>query len=371
MKRPVRVLVVDDSAFMRKILTELLASDPGIEVVATARDGVDGVKKALELRPDVITLDIEMPRLDGYGTLRELMQQCPTPVVTVSSHTRSGAEATIRALTLGAVDVVAKPSGSISLDMHRVRDELVNKVLAAATATVRQRRVLAELPPLQGQREAAAAAGTKPPLQRPRPEAGIATRIAVIGCSTGGPGALHQVIPRLPSDLPLGILVVQHMPPGFTRSLANRLDEISAISVKEAEEGDLIQHGRVLIAPGGQHMLVGPGGRIKLDQGPPLHGVRPAVDPTLESAVREYGSRILVAILTGMGFDGAKGAMAVKKAGGLCVAEAASTCVVYGMPRAVVEMGLADSVVPIQEVASAIVQYARGGASGSEGLGPA
>ncbi|MCG0238034.1 MAG: chemotaxis response regulator protein-glutamate methylesterase [Firmicutes bacterium] len=361
--RPVRVLVIDDSAFMRKVLTELLSSDPGIAVVGTARDGVDGVQKALQLRPDVITLDVEMPRLDGYGTLKELMEKCPTPVVMVSSHTRAGAEATIRALALGAVDVVAKPSGPISLDMHKVRDELVRKVRAAAGAAVRPRRVLAELPPLEGRR-------IRAPGVRPQGEAGVASRLVVIGCSTGGPGALHQVLPRLPADLPVGILVVQHMPPGFTRSLAERLNEISAIAVKEAEEGDPILPGQALVAPGGYHMLVGPGGRVRLDQSPPVHGVRPAVDPTLESAVREYGGRVLAAILTGMGYDGARGALAVKKAGGLCVAEDASTCVVYGMPRAVVTMGLADAVLPIHEVAAAIVRYARGEAIAREGVRP-
>lgn len=348
---------------MRKVLTELLSSDPGIAVVGTARDGVDGVQKALQLRPDVITLDVEMPRLDGYGTLKELMEKCPTPVVMVSSHTRAGAEATIRALALGAVDVVAKPSGPISLDMHKVRDELVRKVRAAAGAAVRPRRVLAELPPLEGRR-------IRAPGVRPQGEAGVASRLVVIGCSTGGPGALHQVLPRLPADLPVGILVVQHMPPGFTRSLAERLNEISAIAVKEAEEGDPILPGQALVAPGGYHMLVGPGGRVRLDQSPPVHGVRPAVDPTLESAVREYGGRVLAAILTGMGYDGARGALAVKKAGGLCVAEDASTCVVYGMPRAVVTMGLADAVLPIHEVAAAIVRYARGEAIAREGVRP-
>lgn len=359
MGRQVRVLVVDDSAFMRRIISDLLAGDPEITVAGTARDGQDGVEKVLSLRPDVVTMDVEMPRLDGYGALKELMARCPTPVVMVSSHTRAGAEATIRALTLGAVDFLAKPSGSISLDMATVRDELLAKVKAAAGAVVRPRRVLAELPPLRREARPVPAAPL-PGLLPPR-------RLVVIGCSTGGPGALHQIIPRLPADLPAGVLVVQHMPPGFTRSLAQRLDEISAIRVKEAEEGDAILAGQVLLAPGGRHMVLGGQDRIRLTDEPPVHGVRPAVDPTLEAAIPLYGPRLLGVVLTGMGFDGARGVAALKKAGGLCIAEHPSTCVVYGMPRAVVEMGLADQVLPVHEIPAAIVRFAREEAPGSTG----
>lgn len=357
MGRQVRVLVVDDSAFMRRIIAELLASDPDVTVIATARDGADGVEKALALRPDVITMDIEMPRLDGYGALRELMSRCPTPVVMVSSHTRAGAEATIRALALGAVDFLAKPSGSISLDMATVRDELVAKVKAAAGAIVRFRRVLAELPPLKR---------TAPPAAVPVVDPAF-RRLVIIGCSTGGPGALHQIIPRLPADLPAAVLVVQHMPAGFTRSLAQRLDEISAIRVKEAEDGDGVLPGHVLLAPGGYHMVLAGRERIRLTADPPVHGVRPAVDPTLASAVPFYAPRLLGVILTGMGFDGARGIAGLKKAGGQCIAEHASTCVVYGMPRAVVEMGLADQVLPVQEISTAIVRFVRAEPPGTAG----
>lgn len=346
--RPIRVLVVDDSAFMRRIISQLLGSEPDIEVVGTARDGLDGVEKALALAPDVITLDIEMPRLDGYGALREIMRQRPTPVVMVSSHTREGAEATIRALAMGAVDVLAKPSGPISLDMATVRADLVRKVRAAAGAKVRYRRALAELPRLARPKD--------PPAPGPAPVAEAAGQVVVIACSTGGPGALHQVVPRLPADLGAGVLVVQHMPPGFTRSLANRLDEISPIAVREAEEGDPVLPGQVLIAPGGLHMTVTPGRRVHLTDDPPVHGVRPAADPLLESAAQVFGSRVLAVVLTGMGYDGARGAYAVKRAGGRCVAEHESTCVVYGMPRAVVEMGLADEVLPVHEIAGAIAR---------------
>ncbi|HYF95493.1 MAG TPA: chemotaxis response regulator protein-glutamate methylesterase [Symbiobacteriaceae bacterium] len=351
--KPIRVLVVDDSAFMRKILTDLLQTDPAITVIGTARDGLDGVQKFTALQPDVITLDIEMPNLDGYGTLREIMARRPTPVVMVSSLTREGAEATVRALALGAVDFVAKPSGSISLNMHVTRDELVAKVKAAAGATPRYRRVLGELPPLRRETKV-----ERPPLHD---LAVLPRRLVVIGCSTGGPGALHQIIPKLPADLAAGVLVVQHMPPGFTKSLAGRLDEISAIPVREAQEGDRVVSGRVLVAPGGYHMSISPDGTVRLNQDPPMHGVRPAVDKTLESVIPIWNQHVVGVILTGMGYDGAKGMVGVKKHGGRTIAEDASTCVVYGMPKVVAEMGAADQVLPVHDIADAIVRLVREG----------
>jgi two-component system, chemotaxis family, protein-glutamate methylesterase/glutaminase len=351
--RPIRVLVVDDSAFMRKVLSDLMQTDPAITVIGTARDGLDGVQKFTTLQPDVVTLDIEMPNLDGYGTLREIMAKRPTPVVMVSSLTREGAEATVRALALGAVDFVAKPSGSISLNMHVTRDELVAKVKAAAGATPRYRRVLGELPPLR--REAKV---DRPVIRDIGP---LPRKLVLIGCSTGGPGALHQIIPRLPGDLAAAVLVVQHMPPGFTRSLAGRLDEISAIPVKEAAEGDRLQSGHVLVAPGGFHMTVGSDGLIRLNQDPPVHGVRPAVDKTFESVIPLFGQHLVGVILTGMGYDGAKGMVGVKKHGGRTIAEDASTCVVYGMPKVVAEMGAADQVLPVHEIADAIGRLVREG----------
>lgn len=348
MARPIRVLVVDDSAFMRKVISDILSADPDLEIVATARDGQDGVEKALSLQPDVVTLDVEMPKLDGFGVLREIMSRRPTPVVMVSSLTQEGAEATIRALALGAVDFVGKPSGSISLNMVVVREELVQKVKAAAGATPRYRHQALELPPV-----------VKPAAPRPSVAGAFHrssnNRLVVIGCSTGGPGALHQIIPRLPADLPAPVLVVQHMPPNFTRSLADRLNEVSRVTVKEAAQGDPLVCGQVLVAPGGYHMTVSEAGRVELNQDPPQHGVRPAVDVTLHSVVPRYGNRLVGVILTGMGYDGAKGMMALKKAGGRTIAEDASTCVVYGMPKVVVELGAADQVLPVFDIADGIV----------------
>jgi two-component system chemotaxis response regulator CheB len=352
MAQQLRVLIVDDSAFMRKILTDLLQSDPTVVVVGTARDGEDAIEKCLTLLPDVITLDIEMPRLDGYGALREIMARRPTPVVMVSSLTQEGTEATVRALALGAVDFVAKPSGAISLNMHVTRNELLVKVKTASSATPRYRRVLEDLPGMH--RVQTWPLHSQGALKWPR-------RLVVIGCSTGGPGALHQVIPRLPADLAAAVLVVQHMPAGFTRSLAQRLDEISAIPVREAADGERVLEGQVLIAPGGQHLLVNAQGCVQLSLDPQLHGVRPAVDKTFESVVPLWGAAVIGVVLTGMGYDGAKGMVSVKRIGGRTLAEDASTCVVYGMPKVVAEMGAADQVLPVQSIADAIVRLVREG----------
>lgn len=340
----IRVLVVDDSAFMRKVISDFIQQEPDLVLVGTARDGQDALEKVAALKPHVVTLDVEMPRMDGLAALREMVRRFQVAVVMVSSLTQEGAETTIKALALGAVDFVGKPSGSISLDMDKVRNDLLHKVRLAARAKVGHRKLPLHLAPRN----------KKPAL--PAPAGPAADRLVVIGCSTGGPGALHQVIPRLPAQLAAGVIVVQHMPPGFTRSLATRLDELSSLSVREAADGDVIAPGVVYVAPGGAHLLVEKDGRLSINHDPPLHGVRPAVDKTLEAAVRIYGSRCLGVIMTGMGYDGAKGVMELKKAGGRVIAEHESTCVVYGMPKVVVEMGNADRVVPVTEIAAAVVE---------------
>lgn len=340
----VRVLVVDDSAFMRKVISDLLSADPSIEVVGVARDGVEALAQAANLRPDVVTLDVEMPKMDGLAALAELVGEFRLPVVMVSSLTQAGADTTVRALATGAVDFVPKPSGSISIDMHKAGQELRRKVKAAATARVRS----AAAPPVPRR--------VTPQLSAPRFISARSRRVVVIGCSTGGPGALHQVMPALPGDLGAGVLIVQHMPPHFTRSLAERLDELSALRVREAQAGDPVVDNQALLAPGGYHMTVTPDGCIALDQEAALHGVRPAVDRTLESAAVIFGKACLGVIMTGMGYDGARGIAALKRAGGRAIAEAESSCVVYGMPRVVVEMGNADRVVPLSEIAPSIVE---------------
>ncbi|MHB1415593.1 MAG: protein-glutamate methylesterase/protein-glutamine glutaminase [Chloroflexota bacterium] len=339
--RPIRVLVTDDSAFMRQRLRSLLDGDSAVEVVATARDGVDCLAKVREFRPDVVTMDIEMPRLDGLSTLGRLMAEQPVPVVMVSSFTKAGADATVRALALGAVDFVAKPSGSISLDIHKVGDELLVKVKQAAAARVGRKA------PAARPHEAAGSSG--------QPSPGRA-RVVVVGSSTGGPRALYELIPRLPADLAAGVVIVQHMPAGFTHSLAQRLDEVSPLTVKEAQAGDRIRPGLALLAPGGYHLTVDKAGTVMLDRKPPVNGVRPAVDVTLTAVVGAFGGGCLAVILTGMGTDGSRGATLLRAANGAVIAEHESTCVVYGMPRAVVEAGHADAVLPLERIAAEIVR---------------
>lgn len=350
MGKAVRALIVDDSAFMRHTLGNLLGSDPDIEVVDTARDGIDALEKLGLLDVDIVTLDVEMPRLDGLATLERIMRERPLPVVMVSSFTRQGADATIRALALGAVDFVCKPSGSISLDMHSVREELLVKVKHAAK--VRPSRPRAA--------EAAAEPRTKEKSWAEKPGSGL-VRVVAIGSSTGGPKALHEVLPRFGKGFPVPIVIVQHMPPGFTRSLAEHLDQVSPLTVSEAQNGDVLSPGRAFVAPGDFHLTVRRGGVIELNQGPAVHGVRPSVDVALESLADAYGASCLAVILTGMGSDGAQGALRIKTAGGHVLAEHESTCVVYGMPRSAVENGAADRAVPLFQMASAIEQVVRHG----------
>ncbi len=330
--RPVRVLVVDDSAFMRKIIADMLCSDPGLVVAGVARDGVEALEQAAALAPDVITLDVEMPRLDGLSTLARLMAEQPRPVVMVSSVTQRGANATLRALTLGAVDFVAKPSGAISLDMNRTRDELIQKVKAASQVG-RGRLRLPPYPP---------AATALPPAGRSKVVGGELTRLVVVAASTGGPGALNRLLSRLQGRLRAGLVVVQHMPPHFTRSLAEHLDQVSDLTVREAAAGDQVRDGLVLIAPGGHHLRLEADARVVLDDGPARHGVRPAADVTLESVPPALIPITRVVVLTGMGSDGAQGARWLADRGVTVWAQDEASAVVYGMPRAVAELGVVE-----------------------------
>ncbi len=339
MAAPVRVLVCDDSPLLRRVLRDLL-SDGGLEVVGEARDGVELIAKVEELSPDVVTLDVEMPRRDGLAGLRELMRVRPTPVVMVSTLTGQGSAASVAALTAGAVDVIEKPAQRLDpAGWAATRDELVRKLTAAARART---AALARAP------------------RAARPGAALATRSAagsrlvVIATSTGGPRALQAVIPHLPSPLGAGVLVVQHMPPGFIGSLAQRLDAVSRLEVREARDGDEIRPDRVLIAPGGRHLEVSSVGRVRLSDAPPIGALRPRADVTLTTAARHYGSRLVVAVLTGMGDDGTAGARDVRAAGGTVIAEDESTCVVWGMPRAIVAAGLQEAVVPLDAMPLAI-----------------
>jgi two-component system chemotaxis response regulator CheB len=340
---PIRVLVVDDSAFMRRVIGEAIASQADMVLVGVAHSGLDALLKIEQLQPDVVTLDVEMPEMDGLTALRHLMARYPRPVVMLSTQTQQGAATTLRALSIGAVDFVPKPSGSVSLDFHRVRDDLIHKVRIASTARVR----------------AHASVGV-PTAAASVPRAFVSRtsgfeRLVVIGSSTGGPRALGSLVPALPRDGKTAYLIVQHMPAGFTRSLAERLDTASALDVREAEHGDRLAADAVLVAPGDHHVKVTSTGSIELDDGPRVHGVRPSVDVCLETLPAHFAPLTVVAILTGMGHDGGAGAVLIHERGGYVLAEDESTCVVWGMPRAVVDRGVADRVVPLDGMAEAIV----------------
>ncbi|GAB4325101.1 MAG: chemotaxis response regulator protein-glutamate methylesterase [Dehalococcoidia bacterium] len=337
-----RVLIVDDSPFMRRALERQLAEAPDVTVVGKATDGLEAVKLALELRPDVITMDVEMPRMDGIQAVTEIMQAVPTPIVMVSTLTKEGAEVTLRALEAGAVEYVAKPSG-LSHDIVGLGDQLRAAVFRASHARVRRMRPKPQ--------------PVAPPPSMVRAGGGHPSRqIVVIGSSTGGPPALTDVIPRLPGNFPAGVLVVQHMPRGFTEALSRRLDAQSPLEVREAQPGDAIAAGTVLVAPGDYHMTVTHDRRVAINQDPPRHGVRPSVDVTLESVARVYGRDATVAILTGMGKDGAAGCVQVENAGGQVFVQDEDSCVVYGMPKVAKEWTTRARQVTLAHMADALVR---------------
>jgi two-component system chemotaxis response regulator CheB len=356
--KTINVLVVDDSATIRAVLCRELAADPRINVLGFARDGIDALEKIPALKPDVITLDIEMPRLNGLDALTRIMRECPTPVVMVSSLTQEGADATLNALELGAVDFVAKPVNGGIASVHGVIEELCTKIKHAAGARLRPPSASALL-----KRTAAAGQPPGPPPARAAIDAAKwQKKLVVIGSSTGGPQALRTVLSSFPADTGVPILIVQHMPPGFTRALAERLNDMGPLRVKEARPGSKVEPGLALMAPGGFHMVLKHNGTVDLNQDPQECGVRPALNVTMESAVKVCGRDVVAAVLTGMGHDGTRGAGLIKQAGGEVVVEAESTCVVYGMPRSIVEAGFADQIVPLPQIAGAVARRCRAGA---------
>jgi two-component system, chemotaxis family, protein-glutamate methylesterase/glutaminase len=398
--KAIRVLIVDDSAFVRKALSTMLQSEPDIEVVGLANNGKEAVEKAAELQPDIITMDVEMPVMSGLEALRIIMEQNPTPVLMISSVTTEGAEATMEALSLGAIDFIPKQS-TLTIQ-QTMRDELVSKVKAITQNSVKSRmnsrpsllgltfRKSTSAPAAKQEDQAAerlslqeriarrrqqsmensdssssgamqTSSSQQPkPLHevhltgRKRPSPGNA-KIVVLGVSTGGPLALHQVVPRLPKEFPVGMLIVQHMPAHFTKSLADRLNTLSHVTVREAQDGDILEQGMVLIAPGGYHMKIGRDQRtvhVTPEPSETLH--RPSVDITVESVVEYFGGQAVGVIMTGMGRDGCAGLKKLNAKGGYVIAQDEESCVVYGMPKAVVDEGIADEVQSLEHLAESI-----------------
>ncbi len=338
MSKNIRVLIVDDSLFMRAAIAKTLAGGP-FEVVGQAKDGTEALAQIAKLHPDVVTMDFNMPGMNGAETVRAIMQQRPTAVVMFSAHTKQGAKETFDALAAGAVDFVTKPAGEVSVDLSKIADELKSKLVAAAQA--RPRAAIATVPSRPSGNIA---------IPRSTLTGGL-PRLCVIAISTGGPAALSEVIPALPADLRVAIVVVQHMPAGFTAALAERLDAASRVSVREAQAGDRPLAGGVLIAPGDRHLEFDERGMVILTDGPQVNGCRPAADVTMMSAAKIYGRRTLGVVMTGMGKDGAAGALAIKKVEGKTAAQDQLTSVIYGMPKAAVEAGAIDEVVPLGDIA--------------------
>jgi two-component system chemotaxis response regulator CheB len=342
----VRVLIVDDSAFMRNTLSSMISSDPEIEVIGFAKDGAEAVDKVAQLKPDLVTLDVEMPRMDGIEALRQIMDKTPVPVLMVSSLTNEGAKVTLEALDIGAVDYVPKNLSDLSINIVKIKDILIDKIKIIGRKGLVVRRNIAPPQPIQIPESKNYASSRK-------------VGIVVIGSSTGGPKALQNIIMSMPDNFPVPILIAQHMPATFTGPFADRLNHLSAIHVKEAEKGEPIRKGTVYIAHGGGHMNII---RKKItetiiDTTAESNGYiyRPSVDYLMLSAAENFSGQVLGVILTGLGNDGTKGMKEIKNRGGRTIAENEATCVVFGMPKSAIAAGAADKVVPLDEIAGEII----------------
>lgn len=372
----IRVLVVDDSASMRKALSMMIAVRGEIEVIATARDGQEAIEMVKRLRPDLVTMDIEMPRLDGVSAVKTIMAEAPCPVIMVSSMTTEGARATLEALAAGAVDFIPKQMSVFSGEGSGIGSELIDKIRSIVEAT-RLRGTGRSEANDSVPRSASPRVGDVPVrgnATRAESESFVyrRARLLAIGVSTGGPAALQHLIPMLPRDFPVPVVIVQHMPPKFTRSLALRLDCMSPLEVVEAEEGMEVQPGRVIVARGDRHLTF----RRENDatyaalSSTPVTVHRPSADVTFEAAARGFAGRVLAVVMTGMGRDGCAGAQVIKQMGGKVVAQAADSCAVYGMPRAIVEAHLADTIVPLAELAPTLIRAVCGPGAIRSGLPP-
>ncbi|HEU6435940.1 MAG TPA: chemotaxis response regulator protein-glutamate methylesterase [Nitratidesulfovibrio sp.] len=369
----ITVVVVDDSAFMRKALSSMLEKDPEISVVAVGRDGEEGLELVRKHNPDVVTLDIEMPRMDGLSALRRIMMEMPRPVLMVSSLTTEGAESTLKALELGAVDFIPKQLSKVSLDIVRIEDELREKVKEISRRKFLRTPRALRFPRTGGDGGVSASAGVPSqagsggtpvggggaPRSVVTPRVGRPVRdIVAIGVSTGGPPAVQKVLSQLPADFPASILIAQHMPAAFTGPFAKRLDGVCRIAVKEAENGERLRPGTAYIAPGGKHLRVDQKismMEVVVTTEPAEALYKPSANVLIESVAQAMGRRTLGVILTGMGSDGLEGVRVLKQKGGRALAQSDATCVVYGMPKAIVDAGLADEIIDIDDMASAIM----------------
>jgi len=353
--KKIRVLVVDDSNFMRKVLENIYNGDEQMQVVGSAKDGREAVAMAESLKPDVISMDINMPHVDGLQATAEIMTTNPKPIVIVSSESKEGAASTLRALELGAIEFVAKPSSAIDLDMQSVKEELLRKVrMAAKVRVVRTASRLASTIQNAGNAKPASAA---PAASRPAAGTGLDQRfpVVVLAASTGGPATVMRIAPGFTRDFPAAVILVQHMPATFTTQYAAQLAEFTEIRVKEAEANESIQPGTLYICPGGQHLRVTPTGRFQLDgTSGRINGYLPNIDVTMESVATYAGALGIAGVLTGMGNDGANGAKAIKNAGGLVLAQDEATCVIFGMPAEAIKVGAVDQVLGIDDVYAAI-----------------
>lgn len=337
----IKVLVVDDSFLMRKLISDMLKSDKEIEVIGLAKDGIDALEKIKKLKPDVITLDLEMPGIPGLDVLHETMRTMPTPVIIVSAYSTPGASETISALEYGAVDFLTKPSGPISTDIEKIKDELIRLVKVAAQVDVGSFKV-----------------------KRIKPKEitnvpSFSEKVLIIGASSGGPPAIEAVLRTLPEDFPIPILIIQHMPKEFTESFADRLDKICKINVKQAQKGDKLKPGLAILAPGDYHMVLKKvlgGATIDLTKAKCVNNVRPSIDVTIESTVKYYGRNTIGIILTGMGSDGASGLALIRKSGGKTIAQDEKTSLIYGMPKVAIELGVVDFILPLQKIGKKVVE---------------
>jgi two-component system chemotaxis response regulator CheB len=355
-EKKIRVLLVDDSAFMRKVLQGIIAADPALQVIGEASDGREAIALAGSLRPDVISMDINMPHVDGIEATEVIMSQNPHPIVIVSSESHEGARGTLRALQLGAVDFVSKPAGAISFDMNNVRDELTRKLKMAAKVRVVRTATLSKSayapPPQAARSEASGQAGTAAASRGLCP-------VVVLAASTGGPATLMQLVPQFRKDLSAALLLALHMPPSFTTQFARQLAEASAIEVKEAAGGEALRPGLLQICPGSHHLRVSAAGQVTLDDGPRISGYRPCADVTLETAGAWAGPMTIAVVLTGMGNDGARGVQAVRAAGGHVIAQDEATSMIFGMPQEAIRTGAVHEVLPLEAIPAAVERRLR------------